>query len=172
MALRGLRRHPDLSYHLHPPNPLHLLITLPNPHTTPLNTLPHTPSVAQPHTPCTTLWIPHSFSPSQMLIKLLISLITTSQSSHSSLHHPLLFALPTAAMHTSPVTQVHPEVLADRDIGLVAAFEMLCERMGKLEEIAEHWLRRKREKSLQIRFDTFCTPITCVIEIIKRACTA
>ena len=44
------------------------------------------------------------------------------------------------------LTQAHPEVLADRDAGLVAAFEMLCERMGKLEEIAEHWLRREREK--------------------------
>ncbi|CAL8461708.1 g1239 [Coccomyxa elongata] len=49
-------------------------------------------------------------------------------------------------MHTTPVTHPPPEVLADRDAGLVAAFEMLCERMGKLEEIAEHWLRREREK--------------------------
>ena len=48
-------------------------------------------------------------------------------------------------MHTSPVTQVPPEVLADRDAGLVAAFEMLCERMGNLEEMAEHWLRRERD---------------------------
>ena len=48
-------------------------------------------------------------------------------------------------MHTTPVTQPTPEVLADRDAGLVAAFEMLCERMGKLEEIAEHWLRRERD---------------------------
>jgi hypothetical protein len=49
-------------------------------------------------------------------------------------------------MHTTPVTETCPEVLADRDAGMVAAFEMLCERMGRLEEIAEHWLRRKREK--------------------------
>ncbi|CAL8460934.1 g465 [Coccomyxa elongata] len=52
-------------------------------------------------------------------------------------------------MHTTPVTHPPPEVLADRDAGLVAAFEMLCERMGKLEEIAEHWLRREREKKMQ-----------------------
>jgi hypothetical protein len=30
--------------------------------------------------------------------------------------------------------------------GLAAAFEMLCGRMGKLGEMAEHWLRREREK--------------------------
>ena len=46
-------------------------------------------------------------------------------------------------MHT---TTVKDPVLADRDAGLVAAFETLCERIGKLEEMAEHWLRRKREK--------------------------
>ena len=34
----------------------------------------------------------------------------------------------------------------DKDAGLAAAFQMLCERMGKLEETAEHWLRRKKEK--------------------------
>ena len=48
-------------------------------------------------------------------------------------------------MHTIPVTQASPDVLAHRDAGLAAAFEMLCERTGKLEEIAEHWLRRERE---------------------------
>ena len=60
-------------------------------------------------------------------------------------------------MHT--ITVKDP-VLADQDAGLLAVFEMLCERMGKveemaemlcermgkLEEMAEHWLRRKREK--------------------------
>jgi len=43
-------------------------------------------------------------------------------------------------MHTSTVKD---PVLADRDAELVAAFEMLCERMGKLVNMAEHWLRRK-----------------------------
>ena len=48
-------------------------------------------------------------------------------------------------MHTTPVTQTSPKVLVDKDAALAAAFQMLCERMGKLEETAEHWLRRKRE---------------------------
>ena len=45
------------------------------------------------------------------------------------------------------LTQAPPKVLTDRDAGLVAAFEMLCERMGKLEEIAEHWLCRPGRQS-------------------------
>jgi hypothetical protein len=60
-----------------------------------------------------------------------------------------LVALPRAAMHTTTITEgteASPKVLAERDTGLAAAFEMLCERMGRLEEIAEHWLRREREK--------------------------
>ena len=52
-------------------------------------------------------------------------------------------------MHTTTITEgteASPKVLAERDIGLAAAFEMLCERVERLEEIAEHWLRREREK--------------------------
>ena len=49
-------------------------------------------------------------------------------------------------MHTSPVTEASPDVLVDRDAGLVAPFHMLCERIEKLEETTEHWLRREREK--------------------------
>jgi len=49
-------------------------------------------------------------------------------------------------MDTNPVTETSPEVLVDKDAALAAAFQMLCERLGKLEETAEHWLRRKREK--------------------------
>jgi len=48
-------------------------------------------------------------------------------------------------MHTTPGTEASPDVLADRDAGLAAGFAMLCERMGKLEEIAEHWLCRERD---------------------------
>ena len=58
-------------------------------------------------------------------------------------------------MSTTPV-EASPEILADRDTALSAAFQMLCERTGKLEEIAEHWLRRERanEWRLNGRVDT------------------
>ena len=60
----------------------------------------------------------------------------------------LLLSTPplTAAMHTIPATQASPDALAHRDAGVAGTFEMLCERLGNLEEIAEHWLRREREK--------------------------
>ena len=53
-------------------------------------------------------------------------------------------------MHTAPVTDPSPEIYTQiftgRDAPLAAAFQMLCERMTRLEEIAEHWLRRERQK--------------------------
>ena len=59
---------------------------------------------------------------------------------------PTDLSVTTTNMHVTPVIQPSPEILPERDAGLAAAFEMLCERMGRLEEMAEHWLRRKREK--------------------------
>ncbi|CAL8460935.1 g466 [Coccomyxa elongata] len=52
-------------------------------------------------------------------------------------------------MHTAPVTDPSPEIFThiftQRDAGLAVAFQMLCERMTRLEEIAEHWLRRRSQ---------------------------
>ena len=53
-------------------------------------------------------------------------------------------------MSTTPVTDPSPEVLGDKDACLAAAFQMLCERMGKLEETTEHWLRRERMKECSL----------------------
>jgi len=55
-------------------------------------------------------------------------------------------------MHTSPVTEVteaSPEVLVEKGTALAAAlrsFQMLCERMTRLEDIAKHWLHRERDR--------------------------
>ena len=49
-------------------------------------------------------------------------------------------------MNTAPATEASPEVLLDRDAGLVAAFEMFCERMGNLENFVDHLLRHERQK--------------------------
>ena len=49
-------------------------------------------------------------------------------------------------MHASPITQASPELLPDRDAGLLAAFEMLCKHLAKMEEMTELWLRRERER--------------------------
>ena len=53
-------------------------------------------------------------------------------------------------MSTTPVTDPSPEVLGDKDACLAAAFQMLCERMGQLEETTEHWLRRERKKECSL----------------------
>ena len=49
-------------------------------------------------------------------------------------------------MSITPDTKPSSEVLVDKDAGLAAAFHMLCERMGRLEETADHWLRRERDQ--------------------------
>ena len=53
-------------------------------------------------------------------------------------------------MHTS--TGKDP-VLADKDAKLVAAFEMLCERMGKLEDMAEHWVASEEGEGVGTRWE-------------------
>ena len=53
-------------------------------------------------------------------------------------------------MSTTPVTEASPEVFEEREACLAAIFQMLCERMGKLEETTEHWLRRERTKECSL----------------------
>lgn len=49
-------------------------------------------------------------------------------------------------MHITPIKEASSEMVMERDAGLGAALEMLCKRMGSLKELAEHWLRRERDK--------------------------
>ena len=52
-------------------------------------------------------------------------------------------------MHTAPVAhppEIFTQLFTQRDVDLAAAFQLLCKRMTRLEDIAEHWLRRERQK--------------------------
>lgn len=40
------------------------------------------------------------------------------------------------------------EVMPKTERGLMAAFEMVCKRLGRLEVVADHWLRQERDREV------------------------